>query len=205
MARQNRVTPQGQIVADPGRGFFMGNRGILHGADGRLGRARYRSRAWITCVLAFKGRKLELAAPGHYTQLFFLDEAVAFAAGHRPCAECRRSDYNRFREKWQKAGLGAGMRAPEMDRCLHDARIVPRTLQQITHEADIADLPDGCFVASDTGPSLLRGNNLFGFTMAGYLPPYPRPRSGAVTVLTPAPLVRVLEAGYQLAYHPSAG
>ena len=205
MPRQNRVTPDGRIVADPARGLFMGNRGILHDRDGRLGRALWRHKAWICCALSFRGRRLALAAPGHYTQLFFLDEAVALAAGHQPCAECRRADYHRFRDAWGAAGLGLAARAPEIDAVLHRHRVTAKTRRQATHLADIAGLPDGCFIRHGTRPALVLGSGLLPFSMSGYLPPRPRPEAGGVTVLTPAPLVAVLAAGYRPQLHASAG
>ena len=105
---RNRVTPRGDIIAVAGRGAWMGNRGRLHEGSGTRGIVRnHQSKAWITCVLEFKGRQARQWAPNHYTQLFFLDEAVAFAAGHRPCAECRRGDYNAYRQKWQETHGGA--------------------------------------------------------------------------------------------------
>lgn len=205
MPRQNRVTPEGQIIADPARGLFMGNRGILHDSYGQMGKAMWRHKAWICCALSFKGRQLALAAPGHYTQLFFLDEAVALAAGHRPCAECRRADYTRFRAAWGAAGLGQTARATEIDHCLHRARVNPGTRQQITCRADIAQLPDGCFIRIGPHTMLVSGSALYPFSMAGYLPPSRRPVAGEVTVLTPAPMVAVLRAGYRPIFHPSAG
>ncbi|MGB8623555.1 MAG: hypothetical protein WCD16_12105, partial [Paracoccaceae bacterium] len=103
MPLQNRVLPTGEIVVHPARADFMGNRGILHGGNRQLGTARWRHKTWITCLLSFKGRKRVPMTPGRYTELFFLDEAVALAAGHRPCAECRRADFLRYRDAWQAA------------------------------------------------------------------------------------------------------
>jgi hypothetical protein len=154
MPLQNRVTPTGEIIADPARGTLMGNRGILHDADRRLGSARWRHPHWICCRLRFKGRRREVMAPRRYTELFFLDEATALAAGHRPCAECRREDFRRFQAAWRDA-VGAEIAAAAIDRALHAARIDPQTRRQTRFEAALADLPDGAFVllADDHGES----------------------------------------------------
>ena len=206
MTHQNRVTPRGEIVAHPGRGDFMGNRGILHDDSGQIVRP-WRNRAWITCLLSFKDRKplVPIVQPSNYTRLFFLDEAVAFAAGHRPCAECRREDYNRFRDAWEAAGLGVAPRAKEVDRCLHSARIVPRRQTKITYRAGIETLPDGAFTETEAGPCLILGDRLLPYAPGGYRPAFPRPRDGTVKVLTPAPLVAVLAAGYRPALHQTSG
>jgi hypothetical protein len=203
MARQNRVTPEGRIVADPARGDFMGNRGILHDPAGSIV-APFRHRNWVCCVLQFKGRHREIMAPGHYTELFFLDEAVALAAGHRPCAECRRRDYNRFREAWAAAAGGALQSAKDMDAALHAARVVPRLRGQRTHEAEIASLPDGAFIGWQDRPVLVFGDRLLPWTPAGYGPAEARPAAGPVTVLTPVPTIAALAAGYRPALHETA-
>ena len=203
MARANRVTPEGRIIADPARGEFMGNRGILHDAAGTI-RAPFRHRNWVCCVLSFKERRRTIMAPSRYTELFFLDEATALAAGHRPCAECRRADYERFRDAWA-AATGARPSATEMDASLHSARVVPRLRIQRTHEAEIAALPDGAFIRFGAEPLLIRGDRLLPWAPEGYGPSMPRPSWGAVTVLTPAPTVAVLAAGYRPALHPTAG
>src|SRR6202451_2054834 len=103
VSRQNRVTPFGDLVATPERGTFMGNRGVLHDAEGRIKRV-WQLKRWIVCVLEFRGRKRQVMTPGRYTELFFLDEATALAAGHRPCAECRRQRFNAFRDAWKPGG-----------------------------------------------------------------------------------------------------
>lgn len=197
--RQNRVLPTGAIVAHPARGFLMGNRGCLHDAAGRLGRARWRHRHWIACLTAFKNRKRPLMTAGRYTELFFLDEAVALAAGHRPCAECRRAAYRAFRAAWEAAGL-PGRSAGEIDRVLHASR-VGRDRAQVTHRAEIADLPDGTYVAGPDAPHLVLGPHLVPYAPGGYGIPHPRPTSGRVTVLTPVPTVAVLRSGYRPLFH----
>jgi hypothetical protein len=201
MPLQNRVFPTGDIVAHPARGLFMGNRGILHDDQQSLGPARWRHGNWIICTLAFKGRKRSLMAPGGYTELFFLDEAVAFAAGHRPCAECRRAAYNAFTAAWCRA-YGTKPGAKDIDRTLHAARIT-RTRQQIRHAAPCPPLPDGTIILHDDQPHLVLGPHLQPWTPAAYMPPVPRPET-EVTVLTPKPLVDILRQGYVLTLHPSA-
>src|SRR5262245_6485047 len=125
MPRQNRVTPWGEIVAMPERGTLMGNRGLLHDAEGQIMRP-WRERRWIICLLDFKGRRRSVMSPGLYTELFFLDEATALAAGHRPCAECRRERFNAFRDAWLKGNGGAApVTAPDIDRRLHEERLGP--------------------------------------------------------------------------------
>lgn len=202
MARQNRVTPEGLIVADPAKGMFMGNRGCLHDESGNL-LAPFRHRNWVCCVLQFKGRKRQIMTPGHYTELFFLDEATALAAGHRPCAECRRAEYDRFRAAWG-AAFGAAPSAKEIDAALHEARIIPRLRVQRTYEADLTDLPDGTFIHREGRPALLLGDSLLPWAPSGYGAPVPRATSGRVTVLTPAPTVATLRSGYRPALHNSA-
>lgn len=199
MARQNRVWPTGEIVAEAARGLFMGNRGCLHDADGRIGAARWRHRAWITCALSFKGRKRELMSPGKYTELFFLDEAVACAAGHRPCAECRHPQWKAFQAAW--AGVFGPMRAAEIDRSLHAARIDGKV--QRRHLAMARDLPDGAMVLIDGAAHLLRAGRARPWQPAGYAAGEPTPQ-GEVTVLTPAPLLAVMRAGWTPDLHPSA-
>jgi hypothetical protein len=194
MPLQNRVQPDGEIIEHPARGQFMGNRGILHDATGQLGRTRWRHKAWVTCLLSFKGRARQVMAPHCYTELFFLDEAVAFAAGHRPCAECRRADFNRFRE-----AAGITGRIADFDTLLHDARAIPRTYQQRRHTAEISDLPDGTFILSDDGhPACVHREALVPYAPMQYGPPRARPKRGPVTVLTPAPLIDALRNGYAL-------
>ncbi|KQT85201.1 hypothetical protein [Aurantimonas sp. Leaf443] len=202
MALQNRVAPTGEIEAEPARGTLMGNRGILHGADRRLGPARWRHRAWIACSLAFKGRRRAVMAPGRYTELFFLDEAVALAAGHRPCAECRRADFRRFRAALAGT-LGDDLPAPRLDAHLHDSRIDPATGGQRRPSARVADLPDGAFVLAQGSAHLLLGGRLLPFGFDGYGKPRRAPR-GAVAVLTPALSIAALRSGYAPMLHPSA-
>ena len=193
MALQNRVMPWGEIVADPARGMFTGNRGCLHDDQKRLGRARWKGRAWIICALEYKGWKRQVMTPRTWTELFFLDEAVALAAGHRPCALCRRTEYLAYRAAW-----GGLPKAVEMDRALHVARLGPRVV------AECADLPDGAFVRDEGQAFLLRGPAMLPYAPAGYGVAVAR-ATWEVEVLTPSPTLAVLRAGYRPVLHPSAG
>jgi hypothetical protein len=207
MSLQNRVTPFGEIIAHPARGLLMGNRGILHDGERRLGRARWRHPHWVTCRLAFRDRRREVMRPGAYTELFFLDEATALAAGHRPCAECRRGDFLAFRDAWQR-GRNDGVRAGEIDRALHRARIESRSRRQIVHRDRLATLPDGVMVTLDELPMrawLVLGERLLSWWPQGYGPALPRPGVDEVTVLTPRASVAALAAGYRPILHASAG
>ncbi len=194
MPLRNRVTPLGELVADPGRGLVYGNRGCLHDAAGRI-RRQYSGRRWIACRLEFRGRlRRPLLQPGRYTELFFLDDATALAAGHRACAECRRRDYVRLTEI-----LGA--RADAIDAQLHRERLGQR------HEAPLDDLPDGVFVLADGVPWLVLGPQLLRWTPAGYDARRPRPAYEQARLITPPTLVAVLRAGWDPLVpliHPSA-
>ena len=202
MTRQNRVMPDGTILAVPVRGTLTGNRGILHDATGQLGRARWRHHHWIACALSYKGWQRKVMSPGTWTELFFLDEAVALAAGHRPCALCRRSDYLAFRVAWGRA-FGAVPSADGIDRVLHAARLCPDTRSHRPHAADAATLPEGTLIRQAEATLLLLGSDARPHAPGGYGPPLPRP-AGRVTVLTPLPLVAVLAAGYRPRLHASA-
>lgn len=203
MPLQNRVLPTGQIVANPARGTFTGNRGIIHRMDQTLGASRWSHHAWICCTLEWQGRKRPVMTGRKWTELFFLDEAVALAAGHRPCAYCRRADYNRFVAAWTQA-TGHQPKAPQMDKALHAARVRSQDRAQVTHQADIAMLPAGAFIAWNNRPHLLGPTTQHPYTPAAYAAPLPRPTSGTVTVLTPAPMIAALQAGYTAALHPTA-
>lgn len=206
MALQNRVTPRGEIVAHPARGGFMGNRGgRMHDEAKRLGTRRWATRAWIICVLEFRGRHREVMAPRRYTELFFLDEAVAIAAGHRPCAECRRQAFNRWRDAFRAGnGLAEPPRAGDMDRRLHIERLVPKTREKAVWTANVGELPDGAFVELDGVAHLVFGDALLPWSFEGYGVRRPRPRAGQVTVLTPQSSVATLGAGYRPEIAPSA-
>jgi len=199
---QNRVLPTGEIVAEPARGTLMGNRGILHDESRALGRRRWTHQAWVTCRLDFKGRRRPLMAPGRYTELFFLDEATALAAGHRPCGECRRRDFRRFRLFWDAArGQKTDLRG--LDRALHRDRVTRRR-GQVRHHVPCAELPDGAFILHDGEPHLVWRDGLLRYSPSGYTALLPRPSMGTALVLTPAGTVAALRRGYRSALHPSA-
>ncbi len=189
--RANRVQPDGKFLSTPARGGFTGNRGILHGPDGVIATARWRHKAWITCTLRPRpGRApLPMAAPGHYTPLFFLDEAVACAAGHRPCAECRRAVWRDFAAAWGRA-FGTVPRAPQVDAALHAARINPPLCLHRTET-----LPDGAFCLLGGAPHLVWHGAALPYAPDGYGPARALP-AGPVPVLTPAPLLAVMRAGW---------
>lgn len=198
MPQQNRVTPFGNVIATPERGQWFGNRGCLHDARGRL-RRDYATTRWIFCELRFKGRRRPLMTPGHYTGLYFLDEATALAAGHRPCAECMRARFNLFRAAWAAANphLTTSPLPPAtaLDAALHAERRWPDGSRR-TYTAPVATLPNGAMVRVDEAAYLLLDGRLWCWSPGGYtlmqdaLP-------AAAEVLTPASVVRALAGGYE--------
>ncbi len=205
MPLQNRVTPLGELIADPARGLVYGNRGCLHDADGTI-RRRYAGRRWIACRLEFRGwQRGPMLQPGRFTELFFLDEATAFAAGHRPCALCRHEDYRRFVAFWRQRRPGpAG--ADDIDAVLHGERLDPGSKRQRHHKAEMQDLPDGAFVLRDGAPHLVFGRDLLRWSPSGYVGRMPRAR-GPVETITPPSFVALLATGWEGAVpllHPSA-
>lgn len=205
MPRQNRVTPFGDIVAVSARGTRMGNRGCLHDGAGRIVR-RTRLPAWIYCLLEFKGRKRQIMAPGKYTELFFLDEATALAAGHRPCAECQRGRYKEFMQFWAAANaaqLGGGkVGTGAVDPVLQRERMGPGG-SKVTFRARLGSVPVGCFVALDERPNiayLVHGSGLLEWRPQGYGPLASASKQADVTVLTPASIVKTISAGFTPAH-----
>ena len=206
MPLQNRVLPTGEIVVHPARGLLMGNRGCIHRPDRTLGVTRWRTKMWISCVLSFRGRKRDVMPPGRYTALFFLDEATALAAGHRPCGECRRADHLWFAESWRAAqGLSARPRAWQMDEALHAERVDPRTRRKVTRSVRAGGLPDGAMISHAGTTGLWCGGTLLPWSLAGYGPPVTISPQAAVSLLTPPSIVAALAAGYRPMVHPSAG
>jgi hypothetical protein len=210
MPRQNRVTPSGDILATLDRGTLMGNRGVLHDAGGRIKRA-WQGKRWIACVLEYKSRRRAVMTPGRYTELFFLDEATALAAGHRPCAECRHERFLAFCRAWGAVRPGAGgaprPAATEIDHRLHAERLTPDRSKR-SFVAALDDLPDGVFVtAAKWGEQayLVWGDGLLAWTPGGYGEQRRRPGGEEVKVLTPPSTVRAIRAGYVPETHPSAG
>jgi hypothetical protein len=199
------VTPFGDLIATPERGLMFGNRGVLHNHERRIVR-HSQGRRWIVCVLEFRGRHRPIMTPGSYTELFFLDDATALAAGHRPCAECRYQDYQRFRRNWNAAGndpSGALPSADQMDAQLHQDRLEAPGKKKV-YTAEVAVLPDGVFILRDGEPWLLWQSALHHWTPGSYDRHIPRPMQGDVAVLTPQATVRTIAAGYKPAVHPSA-
>jgi hypothetical protein len=202
---QNRVTPTGEIVAHPARGLLMGNRGCLHGPDRQLGAARWRSKLWICCSLTWKGVRRDPMPPGRWTALFFVDEATAMAAGHRPCAYCRRADFLDFAEGWRRAhGLAERPRAAQIDARLHAERVDPRSRRQLTRPAPAGALPDGAVVRHRGAPGLLAGGRLLPWSFTGYLAPVTLTPATRVELLTPPATVAAIAAGYHPLLHPTA-
>jgi hypothetical protein len=204
MPLQNRVTPAGEIVAEPSRGLLMGNRGCLHGQGRTLGVSRWRSKLWICCLLDFKGVQRDPMPPGRWTALFFLDEATALAAGHRPCGYCRRGDFLDFAEAWRAARhLPRRPRAAEMDTALHRER-TDRYRRKLSYPAPAAELPDGVMVRNGGEPGLLIGGRVRPWSFHGYGAPDPAGPAARVEVLTPPSIVAAIMAGYRPLVHPSA-
>jgi hypothetical protein len=203
MPFQNRVTPLGELVATPERGLVYGNRGRLHDDDGEI-RRQWQLRRWISCHLEFRGRYRVAGpmAPGRYTGLFFLDEATAFAAGHRPCAECRNADYKSFLALTDASG------ADELDLGLEAERLGDDNAGRRLHERQFADVPDGAFVLLGDSPHLVLGDSLLRWSAAGYTERRTRPQQGRAVVITPPTTLAVLEAGWEGSVpllHPSSG
>jgi hypothetical protein len=196
MPRQNRVTPLSELVAAPARGLVYGNRGCLHDDEGNI-RRRFAVKRWIACRLEFRGwHRTPLMQPGRFTELFFLDEATAFAAGHRPCALCRRFDYDGF------AGIWSGLHPEQLG-----ADAMDEQLRQRRHLAPLDELPDGAFVLEQDEPYLVRGAELLRWTPAGYDARRPRGAHVDAMLITPPSLVHVLRSGWQPVVpllHPSA-
>jgi hypothetical protein len=206
MPLQTRVTPFSELVADPARGLLYGNRGCLHDDSGRI-RSIYATRRWIACRLEFRGwQRGPKLQPGKFTELFFLDEATAFAAGHRPCALCRRADYLRLGEIWRELHPGQ-VGADAIDLQLHAERFTAMTRTQRHHEAAVAGLPDGAFLVHEDEPWLVLGKRLLHWTPGGYDERRARPRRGSATVITPPSLLAVLRSRWTPLvplFHPSS-
>ncbi|SDN20388.1 hypothetical protein [Afipia sp. GAS231] len=203
MPLQNRVTPTGDIVADPNRGIFTGNRGIIHDpATKTLLKKRWSSPAWLTCVCEFRGWRRKVMGGRSWTELFFLDEATAFAAGHRPCFFCRRDDANRFRAAWERGNGVTDVRAKEMDAVLHRERLARAKKRLHPLPVPLAELPDGAMVQVGAESFLILRGRALVWSMAGY-------READTTIkdamlLTPPSTLRAISAGYRPVLHPSA-
>lgn len=213
MPLQNRVTLTGQIIAGPARGLVMGNRGCLHD-DQRRVLYQYRVKRWIICRLTFKNRRRQLMTPSEYTELFFLDEATALAAGHRPCAECNRERFLSFGKLWMEANPGVmpgdKLSADALDAHLHRERISAHRYQRdkvkSTYEDALDNMPDGAFITFGDAarPHLVYGSLLYPWSTEGYGLPVAKQMGLTVTVLTPPSTVRALTEGYKPCIHPTA-
>ena len=203
MPHQNRVIPFGELIATSARGTFMGNRsGVLHNDQRELTDRRWINNRWIICLLEFKGRERRIMKPNHYTELFFLDEATALAAGHRPCGECRREDFNRFKSAWVKGnpqyGFTEKIRIGEIDRILQEERVM-RNRNKVTYDDQLGNLPDGTFVTLLGKPEaacLIWKGELKVWSQVGYVDSSQYSSDLMVTVLTPESSVNALRAGY---------
>ncbi len=203
MSKQNRVTPYGEIVALPQRGLFTGNRGVLHNEQQEVIRP-YKLKAWIICRLQFKGRRRAIMQPNHYTELFFLDEATALAAGHRPCFECQRERANAFRAAWQAGNhpshTDTAVKVADMDNVLHEERLTSARLlkdkKKRMFTAVLNQLPEGTLVEIAARPYLIWQEKLFLWTPGGYSPTILPVNAKPVQVLTPASTVNALANGY---------
>jgi hypothetical protein len=207
MTLRNRVTPLGELIATPRRGLVYANRGCLHDASGEIRRA-YNGKRWIACQLQFGGwRRAPLMAPGSFTPLFFLDEVTALGAGHRPCALCRRADYERLTELWSR--LHPDQRgADAIDAQLHGERLDPSSRRRRLHDAPLHELPDGAFVLRAGRPRLVLGHDLLTWSPGGYTDRERRPARERANLITPPSLVELLRTEREPLVpllHPSAG
>jgi len=203
MPLQNRVTPLGDIVADPHRGLFTGNRGIIHDpATKTLLRKRWSNPAWLICVCEFRGRRREVMGGRSWTELFFLDEATALAAGHRPCFYCRRDDASRFRRCWEKGNGVAGLLAKDIDAVLHRERLDRGRKRLHPLPKPLERLPDGAMVQAEGESYLIAKGKPLRWSFAGYRKtgePIPD-----AMLITPPSTLRALAAGFRPVLHSSA-
>ena len=203
MPLQNRVTPTGEIIATPERGLFTGNRGIIHDPATRtLLKKRWSTPAWLTCVIEFRGRRRDVMANRSWTELFFLDEATAFAAGHRPCFFCRREDALRFRAAWESGNRVGDLRAPDMDAVLHRERLDKGKKRLHPLPMRLDDLPDGAMVQEGAASFLIAWGRAFRWLPGGYSKSE-APLKQAM-LLTPPSTLRAFTAGYRVVLHPTA-
>jgi hypothetical protein len=211
MPRRNRVDPWGDLNAVPERGLFTGNRGCVVDDSGEVVR-HHRGQLWITCLTEYRDWRSPLARPGRWTPLFFLDDAVALSAGHRPCGLCRRDAYLSYRDAVSRAaGSPQPLTAADLNRRLSAERLTPgrglhRAADRIVWTAELDRLPAGTVIVDEErSPRLLLDDRLLSFTFAGWAEPQPRPDAGVVRVLTPPTSVAALCHGFRPALHPSAG
>jgi hypothetical protein len=202
MPLQNRVTPTGEIIVTPHRGMFTGNRGIIHDPETKTLTRRWASQAWLTCACEFRGRRREVMGGRSWTELFFLDEATALAAGHRPCFFCRRDDASRFRAAWEQGNGVTNLLARELDATLHRERLDRGRKRRHELKMPPEQLPDGAMLQEGAQIYLIvQGRGLLwtpgGYREAGHV------FEGAL-LLTPPSTMRALAAGYRPVLHPSS-
>jgi hypothetical protein len=202
MPLQNRVTPSGDIIATPHRGLFTGNRGIIHDPATKTLTRRWTGKAWLTCVCEFRGRRREVMGGRSWTELFFLDEATALAAGHRPCFFCRRDDANRFRAAWEAGNGAGGVFARDIDAVLHRERLSRGEKRLHVLPVALGELPDGAMVQQDGESYLIAQGKSWLWSPAGYRAAPDTIK--AAMLLTPPSTLRALSAGYRPVLHPSA-
>jgi len=204
MSFQNRVNPMGKLEAVSSRGAFLGNRGIIHNEQKEI-ISPFKIKGWVTCQLEFKGRKRELMAKGRYTELFFLDEATAFAAGHRPCAECRRTRYKEFKEKWLEANKNLLtdnlISIASIDKIIHQDRINKK--QKVTYQDKMDLLPKGTMIQIDSIDYVIWNNKIFKWTFEGYETSNIKITNNDVIILTPKSYVEMFKKGFVPTIHNS--
>ena len=194
---QNRIDPLGKFIVTSARGSWMGNRGVIH-KDKQIVKA-FKHKAWITCQLEFKGRERTVMTPGHWTELFFLDEATAFAAGHRPCFECRKIDALKFKSCWIAGNPSHNFNAKtsinRIDEVLHLERIDAKN-EKVLHQRISSQIPDGTFVLLGNDPYLFHHRKLYRWTPFGYENGQAAPETTMLAILTPFSVVNAFSAGY---------
>ena len=195
---QNRVNPLGEMIRTTARGAWLGNRGVIHNEFQEIIRP-YKIKAWITCVLQFRERHRDIMQRDRWTELFFLDEATSFSAGHRPCFQCRYKDHQRFKNYWLKGnpeyGFNINTPVSAIDKIIHSERIASDR-SKITYVDNIANLPDGSFILHKEQPYLIREGLMYLWSPGGYSDGLPVAEKIEVIVLTPRSMVRMFTAGY---------
>jgi hypothetical protein len=191
MPLQNRVNPYGEICFSQERGNYMGNRGCLHNGDQKIIK-HHQLKRWIICLLEFKTYYRKVMIKGRYTELFFWDEATAFAAGHRPCAQCQRSRFTEFRNAWREANEQPTLLTEEIDSFLHNERLSENKIWQ-----SIDELPNGVFVEFEDKPHLVKDKKLYEWTFGGYSKTETISTEYKLKVLTPDSLVKTFQNGFE--------
>lgn len=195
---QNRVDPFGDIIKTSARGSQMGNRGLLHNDKKEIVRP-FKLKAWITCKLQFRDRKRVVMSPNLYTELFFLDEATSFSAGHRPCFECRRKDYNLFKISWLKGNpeynFNVNTSIKDIDEIIHQERMA-KDYSKVIDKENLASLPNGTFIIFENETYLLKDKLMHLWTPFGYEKGIEPPKIESLKILTPKSIVNAFRAGY---------